>query len=286
MVQLVSFAPFQGASQALQNANDISEGIMSDYLQTVLESNLPKAGKKSKVVLGVADKSLAGNIKAEFSGIECETGDTSEVCGDLLRGVRLHASKLLKQLQEGDVERAQLGLGHAYSRSKVKFSVQKNDNHIIQAIATLDHLDKAVNQFSMRCREWYSWHFPELIKIVSDNMTYARLVLFIGDKQNLSQDSLHDLAPLVNDDEAIAQAIIDAAKASMGREISEQDLEHVTTFARRTVRLAECRKRLQGYLADKMSQAAPNLAALIGDVIGARLISKAGSLTNLRGRWS
>jgi nucleolar protein 56 len=145
----------------------------------------------------------------------------------------------------------------------------------------LDHLDKAVNQFSMRCREWYSWHFPELIKIVSDNMTYARLVLFIGDKQNLSSDSLHDLAALVNDDQAIAQAIIDAAKASMGREISEQDLEHVTTFARRTVRLAECRKRLQAYLADKMGQVAPNLAALIGDVIGARLISKAGSLTNL-----
>ena len=59
------------------------------------------------------------------------------------------ANKLLKQLQDGDIERAQLGLGHAYSRARVKFSVQKNDNHIIQAIATLDHLDKAVNNFSM-----------------------------------------------------------------------------------------------------------------------------------------
>lgn len=48
----------------------------------------------------------------------------------MLRGVRQHAHKLLKQLQEGDVERAQLGLGHAYSRARVKFSVQKNDNHV------------------------------------------------------------------------------------------------------------------------------------------------------------
>ncbi|KAI7034694.1 hypothetical protein KC352_g47117, partial [Hortaea werneckii] len=45
MVQLTSFAPFQGASQALENANDVSEGLMSDYLRTVLESNLPKASK-------------------------------------------------------------------------------------------------------------------------------------------------------------------------------------------------------------------------------------------------
>ncbi|KIW02741.1 uncharacterized protein PV09_05813 [Verruconis gallopava] len=281
MIELVSFAPFQGAAHALENANDLSEGIANNYLIAVLETNLPAASKKKKVILGVTDKNLAASIQQALPHVACETAETTEVVADLLRGIRMYSEKLLKQLQEGDVERAQLGLGHAYSRAKVKFSVQKNDNHIIQAIATLDHLDKAVNQFAMRCREWYSWHFPELVKIVSENMAYARLVLFIGDKQNLSQDSLHDLAALVNDDQAIAQSIIDAAKASMGREISEQDLEHVQTFARRTVRLAECRKKLQGYLAEKMSQVAPNLAALIGDVIGARLISKAGSLTNL-----
>lgn len=281
MIELVSFAPFQGASQALENANDLSEGIANNYLITVLEANLPEASKKKKVVIGVSDKNLASSIKQALPHLDCETAETTEIVADLLRGVRLYSEKLLKQLQDGDVSRAQLGLGHAYSRAKVKFSVQKNDNHIIQAIATLDHLDKAVNQFSMRCREWYSWHFPELIKIVSDNMTYSRLVLFIGDKATLSEDSLHDLAALVNDDQAIAQAIIDAAKVSMGREISEQDLEHVTVFARCTVKLAECRKKLQGYLASKMSQVAPNLATLIGDVIGARLISKAGSLTNL-----
>jgi len=199
----------------------------------------------------------------------------------MLRGLRLHSDKLLKQVREGDTNTAQLGLGHAYSRAKVKFSVQKNDNHIIQAIAILDQLDKAINTFSMRVREWYSWHFPELIKIVSDNMTYAKLALFIGDKATLSDDSLHDLAAYVNDDEAVAQHIIDAAKVSMGRDISESDLEHVRAFAQRTVKLAECRKGLQQYLINKMGIVAPNLAALIGETVGARLISKAGSLANL-----
>jgi len=38
---------------------------------------------------------------------------------------------------------------------------------------------------------------------------------------------------------------------------------------------------MSNYLISKMGVVAPNLAALIGEVVGARLISKAGSLTNL-----
>lgn len=259
----------------------MSEGVLSEYLRSNLELNLPKPSKKKKVVLGVSDKNLAGSIKASFPGVDCETGETSEVVADLLRGLRFHAGKLLKGLQEGDVERAQLGLGHAYSRARVKFSVQKNDNHIIQAIATLDHLDKAVNTFSMRVREWYGWHFPELVRIVSDNHTYAKLALAIGDKKTLTDGSLHDLAALVNDDADIAQAIIDAARVSMGQDISETDMENVSAFANRVVKLAEYRKSLFQYLTDKMAVVAPNLASLIGEVVAARLISHAGSLTNL-----
>lgn len=271
----------RGAAQALENANDVSEGILSEYLSSVLEANLPKAGKKKKITLGVSDKNLAGSIKAAFPGVECETGDTSEVVQNILRGIRQHAPKLLKQLQDGDVERAQLGLGHAYSRARVKFSVQKNDNHIIQAIATLDHLDKSINTFSMRVREWYSWHFPELIRIVSENQLYARLALFIGDKKRLSATDLHDLAAQVNDDGEIAQSILDAARVSMGQDLSDSDMENVTTFAMRVVSLSNYRKSLHGYLVSKMGIVAPNLAALIGEVVGARLISHAGSLTNL-----
>ncbi|KAH8668762.1 pre-rRNA processing nucleolar protein-like protein Sik1 [Xylariales sp. PMI_506] len=280
MVDLVNFAPWRNAADALENINLISEGILPDYLKSNLELNLPKA-KKSKIVLGVADKNLGGSIKAAFPGVECETGDTSEVCADLLRGVRLHSAKLLKGLEDGDVERAQLGLGHAYSRGKVKFNVHKNDNHIIRAIATLDNLDKGINLFSQKVREWYGWHFPELYSIVSDNMAYAQLALFIGDKTTLTEDKLHELAALVNEDEEKAAEIINKAKISMGREISDVDLANISSFANRVVKLAEYRRSLYSYLTDKMSTVAPNLAALIGEVVAARLIQKAGSLTNL-----
>ena len=281
MIKVVSFVPFKGAQQALENMNQISEGLLPDYLRDTIDTALPKPSKKHTIKLGVADRNLAGSIKDAFPGIECQTAETDKIVADMIRGTRLHQDQLLGKLQAGDVERAQLGLGHSYSRAKVKFNVNRNDNHIIQAIATLDHLDKAVNQFSMRVREWYSWHFPELIKLVSDNYTYARLALAIKDKKTLSADRESEIAAIVNDDALIARSIIDAAKVSMGQDVADLDMEHIETFAQRVVRLTEYRKNLSVYLVSKMGSVAPNLAALIGDTVAARLISHAGSLTNL-----
>jgi nucleolar protein 56 len=117
-------------------------------LKTFLELNLPKKSHKS--VLGVSDPKLAGSIKDVLGkGREFDTGDVTQ---DLLRGIRLHEGKMLKTLQPGDLEKAQLGLGHSYSRAKVKFNVNKSDNMIIQTIALLDQLDKDINTFAMRVR--------------------------------------------------------------------------------------------------------------------------------------
>ncbi len=123
-------------------------GIVNPSLKAFLEMNLPKSGKKNKVVLGVGEKNLAGAIKAELS-VECAS---DEMVQELVRGIRLWAEKLLSQLKTGDLEKAQLGLGHSYSRAKVKFNVNRADNMIIQAIALLDQLDKDVNTFAMRVK--------------------------------------------------------------------------------------------------------------------------------------
>lgn len=67
-------------------------------------------------------------------------------------GVRLHFHSLVKGLTSQAASKAQLGLGHSYSRAKVKFNVNRADNMIIQSIALLDQLDKDINLFSMRVR--------------------------------------------------------------------------------------------------------------------------------------
>ncbi|NXO53946.1 NOP56 protein, partial [Aramus guarauna] len=195
-------------------------------------------------------------------------------------GIRLHFHALVKGLTAQSASKAQLGLGHSYSRAKVKFNVNRVDNMIIQSISLLDQLDKDINTFSMRVREWYGYHFPELIKIVSENYTYCRLAKFIGNRKELSEESLEGLEEIVMDS-AKAQAILEASRSSMGMDISPLDLINIESFSSRVISLSEYRKGLQEYLRSKMSQVAPSLSALIGEVVGARLISHAGSLTNL-----
>ena len=70
----------------------------------------------------------------------------------LFKGLRLHFPNLVKGLTDQNQNKAQLGLGHAYSRAKVKFNVNRVDNMIIQSIALLDQLDKDINTFAMRIR--------------------------------------------------------------------------------------------------------------------------------------
>ena len=258
--------------------------------------NLP--GKKNKTQLGVADKTLASSIKQEL-GYDVQS---NELVTELVRGIRLFAEKMLKPLKDGDLDRAQLGLGHSYSRAKVKFNVNRADNMIIQAISLLDQLDKDINTFSMRVRlvttvliscqhrtfrspsnyssEWYGWHFPELVKIINDNYMYAKLAKAMKDKSTLTEESLEEIEEIVSDP-AKAKQILEAAKSSMGQDLSEVDMANIESFADRVISLADYRKKLYGYLTSKMHTVAPNLSALIGEVVGARLISQAGSLTNL-----
>jgi len=178
---------------------------------------------------------------------------------------------------------AQLGLSHSYSRTKVKFNVNRMDNMVIQAIALIDQLDKDINTFAMRVREWYGYHFPEMVRLVNDNYQYCQLIGLIKMRKNLTAptDELLEAMEKVVMDSAKTQAICDCARASMGMDISEFDLINIEIFAKKVISLADYRKKLQQYLSDKMSNVAPSLAALIGDVVGARLISHAGSLTKL-----
>lgn len=276
IVKLSAFSPFKTAITALESINAISEGIVPDDLAAFLDSALPKRSKSNKFTLGVADPKL-GAALTEALSIQCtHIGAVPEI----LRGIRHHFTKLIKGFSDKSAAVAQLGLGHSYSRCKVKFNVHRSDNMIIQSIALLDQLDKDINTFSMRIREWYSYHFPELVKIVPDNYLFAKVAHYIKDRKSLTQESHENLQEIVMDSEK-AQAIIDASKMSMGMDISMIDLLNIEMFAKRVVHLSEYRTQLAQYLHSKMSNVAPNLQSLIGDQVGARLISKAGSLTNL-----
>ncbi|XP_066260930.1 nucleolar protein 56 [Euwallacea similis] len=273
VVQLVSFSPFKTALKALENINAISEGLMTEDLHQVLDVTIPK-GKKT--TLGVSDPKLAASIN-EALGIQCSH---IGVVPEVIRGIRYHFHHLVKGFTLKKSGIAQLGLGHSYSRAKIKFNVHRVDNMIIQSIALLDQLDKDINTFSMRIREWYSYHFPELVQIVPENYIFAKVAQFIKNRKDLSEESLEGLEEITMDS-GKAQAILVASRSSMGMDISPIDLLNIEMFASRVISLSDYRKELAEYLRSKMGDVAPNLGSLIGEQVGARLIAHAGSLTNL-----
>lgn len=69
--------------------------------------------------------------------------------------------------------------------------------------------------FCVYFREWYSYHFPELVKIISDNYLYAKVVRLVGNRKEFTEDSMEQLEELVMDS-GKAQAILDASRSSMG----------------------------------------------------------------------
>lgn len=177
--------------------------------------------------------------------------------------------------------KAQLGLAHSFSRSKCAQDVNRQDKPIIQTIALIEQMDKDINTFCMRLKEWFAWHFPEMTKIVNDNHIYAKLVnLLAGKRENINDELKEELTTITMDEEK-SQQIIDAAKISMGMDMSETDSNQVQKWSERVVDLINFRESLSDYLKERMNAVAPNLQALIGEIVGAKLIAHAGGLTNL-----
>lgn len=135
----------------------------------------------------------------------------------------LRHSKTYSEINDEDVKRAQLGLGHSFSRSKIADDVARNDKPIQQTIALIEQMDKDINTFAMRLKEWFGWHFPELAKIVNDNQIFARIVNHLDSKRdNITDDSKEALTQILLDEEK-AQQIIDASKISMGMDMKDSD---------------------------------------------------------------
>ena len=107
---------------------------------------------------------------------------------------------LLTGLDDQELKQMQLGLAHSISRYKLSFTSEKVDTMIIQAVSLLEDLDKELNNYAMRLREWYSWHFPELSKIITDNSTYAQAVVLIGMRTTVKDLSLETLGEVMPED--------------------------------------------------------------------------------------
>ncbi|CAJ1087518.1 nucleolar protein 58 isoform X2 [Xyrichtys novacula] len=269
IVKLKHFEKFQDTTEALAAATALVEGKIGKSLKKVLKKVVAKEAHEQ---LAISDVKLGGVIKEKLD-LSCVH---SPAIAELMRCIRSQMEGLITGLPPKEISAMSLGLAHSLSRYKLKFSPDKVDTMIVQAISLLDDLDKELNNYIMRCREWYGWHFPELGKVVTDNLAYCKAVRKIGDRTNVATTDLSEILP-----EEIEAEVKLAAEISMGTEVSEQDIGNISHLCDQVIEISDYRTQLYDYLKNRMMAIAPNLTVMVGELVGARLISHAGSLLNL-----
>lgn len=270
MVKLHAFCPFEDTTNALAGACSVIDGKLDKSLKKFLKKSIVDQDMKDKLL--VSDHKLGGIIK-EKVGIKCVYSTAHQ---ELFRGIRSQIESLITGISVASMTSMQLGLSHSLSRYKLKFSPDKVDTMIVQAIALLDDIDKELNTYAMRAREWYGVHFPELSKIITDNMVFARTVKVLGMRESIDTAPLSDCLP-----EDIEQEVREAVKISMGTEISQDDIDNISFLCDQVIEMNEYRTQLFEYLKNRMNAIAPNLSVMVGELVGARLVARAGSLLNL-----
>lgn len=135
------------------------------------------------------------------------------------------------------------------------------DRFILQAVRGMDDLIETINLMSERLHEWYGLHFPELGDYARERR-YAELI----SQKGLREEVL---------------SVLDLQLESVGAELDEKDLTAIRSYAATLASLYEEKEALEEYIAGRMEETAPNISAVVGPSLGARLISLAGGLRRL-----
>ncbi|GLG96101.1 Nucleolar protein 58 [Gryllus bimaculatus] len=270
VVKLKHFEKFHDTTEALSATTAAVEGKVSKSLKKLLKNVVAKAEATEQLL--VADPKLGLAIKEKLQ-LQCISNTAVQ---ELMRCIRCQMDALLAGLPSKDLAAMALGLAHSLSRYKLKFSPDKVDTMIVQAVGLLDDLDKELNNYIMRTREWYGWHFPELGKILNDNVLYVKVIKVIGTRDHALEADLSDILS-----EEVEAQVKEAAEISMGTEIAEEDILNIQHLCDQVIEISGYRAQLFDYLRSRMMAITPNLTILVGELVGARLIAHAGSLINL-----
>lgn len=163
------------------------------------------------------------------------------------------------------------------SKAKVSAASGEKDLLVKNAIDAIDEVDKSINILVMRLREWYSVHHPSLSNLVEDQDQYARILKECSGKESMTSDLL--VSAEVPDD--TAELVLKAIAGDIGAELRDIDLNIIKALAISIDDLYNTRKELEDYVGIVMEDISPNMTAIVGSLVGARLISLAGSLKEL-----
>jgi nucleolar protein 56 len=162
------------------------------------------------------------------------------------------------------------------ARRDVGKALSEREATVIKAIQTLEGLDRALNILSGKLREWYGLHFPELDRLIADHETYSALVGILGDRERM-----REIPEGIGLDDRVRGELARASSASIGAQLSAEDIEPIRGLAQNLKALYEYRRELEKYISETTLEVAPNLSEIAGPILAARLIERAGGLRRL-----
>ncbi|MFH1229066.1 MAG: hypothetical protein V1678_01415 [Candidatus Aenigmatarchaeota archaeon] len=219
----------------------------------LFEKNPEEIAKKVDLLEKFEEIPELKELKGEFPDLETEQpNEASEYLRENLRSVILNSG-----FAKDDME-----LNHilsAFSIAKAKLSIsliERRDKLIVQTVSALSDMEKIVNMMSERLREWYGLHYPEIV--IKDHERFAQEVAEKGMRENF--EDFED---------------------SMGMKLKEDDIKVLKDYASKLKALYELKKGVEKYLEKIVPEEIPNLNAMLGSVLAARLLSLAGSLERM-----
>ena len=255
-----------------ENLAKIEAGKIIDEIATLVE----KLKEKGYTFFVFENAEITRNVHDKLK-IAVELVRPSEA-GELLRGnLEKYAVKLGFVKEGAELRDWTHKVSVELTKMRVRKAGEKRDLVVAQAIQTIDDVDKTVNLFMGRIREWYGLHFPELDRLVEKHETYARLVVDLGRRDKFTVENLEKEDLPKNKAEQIAMV----AEKSMGADLEDVDLPQIQTLCKNALQLYDMRQKLEGYMDSTMDEVAPNIKVLVGALLGARLIALTGGLINL-----
>jgi len=244
--KVISFKPFQ---------KDVEKIVEKIKAKDLIE-------EEKELIEELKEKGFKDFIfSIQREGVNFEKGSSAE------NFVRENLAKLALQFNfvksESELNNFLTKVGIELTKEKIRKSIEK-DKLVIHAVNAIDEINKCINIFVERLREWYSLHFPEMDKIVKDHEKFAKIVSEFGKRERIEVKDLKEFA-----------------KKSMGRDFEEEDIKAIQAFSSSILALYSLRERMEKYLEKIVKEIAPNTTALAGPILAAKLIAKAGSLEKL-----
>ena len=257
-----AFAFSNPAKEYLQIKNKIAKvNELVDYLVNTQQE------------FAVSDEALLYILKKY--PVDCRMMETTE-----LEGIQMAKPQII--IDSGFASNPQDVLGKLrefaleFSSAKVTKISSSPDLHIIQAISSLDEIEKIANILAAKLREWYGLHFPELENMIDSINGYAQIVL-AGKRESLTREIFEE----IGFPESKVEMLYLISAKSKGGDISDINLSIVQSIAKQIIDLHELRKKLDEHVETEMKKIAPNLSIILGAAVGARMLEKAGSLKRL-----